>query len=114
MKKTIALIFEMIRVVVMMFIILFGYTVLNTFVVEWAGGLQIFGDSWLQNAFFLLQAAGVLILITVLYRNKLQLSGWMLRFQAPIETSLARKLVIGALAAIGLSYAILLGVFLSS
>lgn len=106
-KNVLGFIFEILRILVVMFVILGAYAIFNSYVLEWLGGIHILGGSWLELVFFLLQAGGILILITVFYRNKLKLSGAMREYQPPFAPETARKMVIAGIAAIAVSYVIL-------
>lgn len=114
MKNILGLAFEVLRIIFVMFLILGAYAVFNSYVLEWLGGMQILGGSWLELVFFLLQAGGILILITVFYRNKLKLSGVIKEYQPPFAPETARTMVIVGAAAIALSYVILFALVLFS
>ena len=113
MKDTVTFIFEVIRIIFILFFALVGYSIINSFIIDFFGGTEVFGDGeMLRTWFFLLQALGVLGLVTVLYRNKQKKSGWMAKYQGPLEPKTVRLIIRVSIAAIVASYGIFFGLVL--
>ncbi|AOM84195.1 hypothetical protein [Salisediminibacterium beveridgei] len=114
MKDTVTFIFEVIRIIFILFFALVGYSIINSLIIDFFGGTDaVFGDSeMLRTWFFLLQALGVLGLVTVLYRNKQKKSGWMAKYQGPLQPKTVRLILRVSIAAIVASYGIFFGLVL--
>ncbi|PYZ92008.1 hypothetical protein CR194_17585 [Salipaludibacillus keqinensis] len=109
MKKTFHFILELFRIIFILFILLFGYSFLNTFLIEALGGFELIEGTNIATVFFLLQTAGILLLITIIYRNKLQFSGWYTSDHLkPFSKKRTQIFLLLSVVAIGGSYLILL------
>ncbi|WP_280771413.1 hypothetical protein [Salipaludibacillus daqingensis] len=108
MKKSLQFILEMLRLIFILFLILLFYSLINTFIIETAGGFEIFEGTNLLTVFFLLQTGGLLVLMTIFYRNKLQFTGWYKgEHFKPFSKKLTQRLLILSISAIIGSYLIL-------
>lgn len=115
MKDTVLFIVELLRIILILFAALVGYSLLNTFLMDFFGGLDVFeGNDFFRTWFFLLQTLGILGLVTVLYRNKLEKSGWMAKYQGPLQARTVWWIVRISLAAIVASYGIFFGLVVFS
>lgn len=113
MSDTVRFILELLRIILILFVALAAYSVLNTFIISFFGGTEVFaGNTMFETWFFLLQTLGILGLVTVLYRNKLTKSGWMAKYQGPLEAKTVRLIVRVSVAAIVGSYGIFFGLLL--
>lgn len=94
---------EMMRLIFIIIFLLIGFGVINNFLT-----IQLFDHSLqeissaegnLDNVLFLSQLFGVILIYHVLYRNKLQFTGWSKgkKQQQPVSTQKKRVLLISAL-----------------
>ncbi|SDO25147.1 hypothetical protein [Alkalicoccus daliensis] len=109
MRQTGYWLWEFSKLVSVLFIMLFAYSMLNALLLELAGGVEQLEESGLFSVFFLLQTAGILFLVTVYYRNRLQkYSKIKISSQGPLSPKWTRRMISLGLAAIGASYVILI------
>jgi hypothetical protein len=100
---------EFSKLIFILFIIMLAYTLINAFLLEAAGGFEVLSESGYATIFFLLQTGGILALMTVYYRNRLQPhSRVKLLAQEPLSKAWTRRLSAAGIAAIAASYVILL------
>lgn len=109
MNQTLQWFWEFLKITVLLFVVLFIYSIINALLLEMAGGFEQLEDSGLFTLFFLLQTGGVLALVTVFYRNKLQKNAKLkLPSQEPLSPKWTRILLSIGIAAIAASYIILM------
>jgi len=78
-------------------------------ILEAVGGFEIFEGTIFLTLFFLLQTGGLLVIMTVFYRNKLQFFGWYKGDHLkPIPRKASRRLIIVSIISMMSSYLILI------
>ncbi|SES41582.1 hypothetical protein [Salipaludibacillus aurantiacus] len=109
MKKSLGFLLELTRIIFTIFLVLLAFSLVNSFILGLIGGLGQFEGTWTIVVYFFMQTGGLFLLITLLYRNKLQFSGWYnSENQKPFSKKMTRRLLIISLAAVAGSYAILI------
>lgn len=108
MRQAVYWLWEFSKLVSILFIMLFAYSLINAFLLELAGGFEQLEESGLFSVFFLLQTGGILCLVTVYYRNRLQQHAKIkLTSQGALSPKWTRLMVSIGIAAITASYAVL-------
>ncbi|QKS70096.1 hypothetical protein FLK61_25325 [Paenalkalicoccus suaedae] len=101
---------EFLKLVFLLTGLLILYSIVNTFMIMAAGGMDAIDGAGLGRLFFILQVAGLLSLTTVLYRNKLQRR--VFPDQKPLTQVWTKRLIAFGIAAVVASYLILIIVIL--
>ncbi|WP_416148401.1 hypothetical protein ACM26V_19585 [Salipaludibacillus sp. HK11] len=109
MKKTLDILLEMVRMIFVIFILLFGYSFVNIIFIVLLGGLEVIEETVYFNLFLILQTGAIFLLSTIFYRNKLQFSKiFKSETQEPLSKKRTKQLFLISIGAIIVSYFILI------